>query len=320
ARARRYHIRDRVAHRRRACAHIGLRARSRDRPGWDGHRLSRQGSPPEADGRDQAAPPGARLPLRDPHALPARGRDGGAAVAPAHRPDLRGRRGGRPRLLRDGLHRRRQPRQAAARSRAAAGRRGAPHPGRGLRRAGLRPCARRGAPRHQAGQHPPRQRRGPRAGDRLRHRARDHRGERRAADRHRDGDRHAGVHEPRAERRGPRDRRPLRPVLAGRGRLPDAGRRAAVPGDQHARDAGEAPLRAPRPGRAAPSGHAAGPGDDRHAAAREGAGQPVHRSRGAGAGAAGRAAGDARLVRDHPAAAGAPRAHPAGPLPAAGAR
>jgi hypothetical protein len=87
-------------------------------------------------------------------------------------------------VLRHGVRRRRQPRQAHPRPRPAAHPRGAAHPGRGGRRARLRPRARRGAPRHQARQHPPRHRRGPGAGHRLRHRPGDHRGERRAADGH----------------------------------------------------------------------------------------------------------------------------------------
>ena len=100
-----------------------LRTGRRDRPRGHGHRLPRARPPPQADGRRSRcsrrnSPSAARS-----DALPARGRDGGAAQPPQHRPHLHGGRSAGAGVLRDGVHQRRQPRQAAARPRGAAGRR-----------------------------------------------------------------------------------------------------------------------------------------------------------------------------------------------------
>ena len=102
----------RAAHARRARAQPALRAGQRDRARRHGRRLSGERSAPQAHGRHQGPAARARVPQRDQDALPARGGDRGAAEPSEHRRHLRRRRGRRHRLLRDGVHHGRQPRQA----------------------------------------------------------------------------------------------------------------------------------------------------------------------------------------------------------------
>jgi hypothetical protein len=136
-------------------------------------------------------------------------RPGRQALASEHHPHLRGGRGGRLRLLCDGVRGRRDARRAGARAR--------PHAGLGGH---ARSCARwrwalghahapgGGAPRREAGEHPARTRDGARARHRLRHRGRD-RGRRGESD----GGRDARIHESGAgaRRRARRAERRLRP-------------------------------------------------------------------------------------------------------------
>ena len=127
------------------------------------------------------------------------------------------------------------------------------------RGAAVRPRARGDPPRREAGEpapHPGRQYPGRRLRDRPR------RGRRREHHQGRRDDGHAGLHEPRAGGWGDGGGCPDRHLLAGRGALRDAGRRAALP--RHDRDVGDREMAeragAERAGGPAGSAGGGGPG------------------------------------------------------------
>ena len=132
-----------------------------------------------------------------PGAVPPRDRARRPAPAPPHPPAPRlGRGPGLP-LLRHAVRGRGEPARTTHPSRRAADPGGRAAPGRGGRRALLRPRAGRGPPRHQAGQRAAL--RTARAGDRLRRRQGGERGHRPAGPHHRrHRARHAGLHGARA--------------------------------------------------------------------------------------------------------------------------
>ena len=196
ARSGHVHVRRGTALPRGAHPRRHLRDRTRTRSWRHGDRVPRARQAPQARGGDQAAAARARLPLRDPLALPPRGGDVGAAVAPEHCPDLLGRRKGRAGLLRHAVRRGGQPRQADPGHRPDGGGRRSPRAQGSRRGAQPRPFALGGAPRHQARQHPPQQGRWAGHGHRLRHRPRHLRRGRLAADGHRRRHRHAALHVP----------------------------------------------------------------------------------------------------------------------------
>ncbi len=187
--------------------------------------------------RGEAAPPGPDGRTHRARALPNRGADHRRPLPSRHRPGLRLRRGGRPRLPDHGAGGQRPPLPGPARAGEAE-----PRPDPGLRvpggqGTGRRARPRRGAPGHQTGQ-PAGDRGGAAQADRLRHRPRGH-VRHPHPDRHGDG--HGAVHLARAGVRPARERR-LRPVRARRGGLRVPRRRASV----HRR----------QPGGAGPGAHA----------------------------------------------------------------
>ena len=158
------------------CSAAALRAGLRDRARRHGRRLSRERPPTEAARRHQGpCRRSSRFAARSRRASCARRRPPRSSTIRTSS-DLRRRRARRPRVLRDGVHRRATTSPSAARSRRAPDRRDAPHAARRRRRARLRARTRRHPPRHQAGQHPPRPGERPADGDGLRHRARDQEG------------------------------------------------------------------------------------------------------------------------------------------------
>ncbi len=129
----------------------GTRARARR----NGYRVPRAGSPAGASGGHQGAATRTECePTRTARAIRARSPDGRAAVAPEHRADPPRGRGGRLRVLRDGVHRGGVARRAVAVGRRTAGGRGGANPARRGLGTGVRALARHRAPGREAGQHP----------------------------------------------------------------------------------------------------------------------------------------------------------------------
>ena len=184
-----------------------------------------------------------RAPAPGPRARRARGAAGGPAQPPARRRGLRPRARTTTALAGDGVRRGRQPRRAGPARRAAVARRGRSAAASGGRRAGRRPRGGHRAPRREAVEHPGHRRR---PGEALRLRDRPRRGGR-VADPDRPGDRLAGVPRPR-DRLGPDGHDGRRRLVAGRHRLPRAGRPAAVRGRRQ-RDGRALPDRAREPPR-----------------------------------------------------------------------